>query len=175
MLRRARASLAERHAVTLSVHGDFQAFGQVDREGGYAFGAYDNRFTRASRGTCIIVKHQGRRIGTYACALFDAHPSMAEVMEGPGLYFDGSDDHLRIEQPSARQWFEAMRGKVGFSGGIWVSRHYRGTDLSHTLVPTPNGLQCAQSVLQTTSESRLREPRGPEAHMHMCFPKQLVC
>lgn len=135
LLRRARAGLAATHAVTLSIHGDFQAFGQVDREGGYAFGAYDNQFTRASRGTCIIVRYQGRKIGTYACALFDAHPSMAGVMEGPGLYFDGSDDHLRIEAPGARKWFEAMRGKVGFSGGIWVSKHYRGTALSHTLVP----------------------------------------
>jgi hypothetical protein len=135
LIRQARTSLAETFSVTLSIHGDFQAFCQVDREGGYAFGAYDNRFTRATRGTCIIVRHQGRKIGTYACGLFDAHPSMADVMEGPGLYFDGSDDHLRIEGPSARQWFQAMRGKVGFSGGIWVSKHYRGTPLSRTLVP----------------------------------------
>lgn len=135
LLRQVRASFAAEFGATLSVHGDFQPFGQVDREGGYAFGAYDNRFTRASRGTCIVVKHQGRKIGTYACALFDAHPNMSEVMEGPGLYFDGSDDHLRIEGPRARQWFHAMRGSVGFSGGIWVAKAYRGTPLSRTLVP----------------------------------------
>ena len=135
LLRQARVSLAYTYAVTLSVHGDFQAFGQVDRDGGYTFGAYDNRFTRASRGTCIIVKYQGQKIGTYACGLFDAHPTMADVMEGPGLYFDGSDDHLRIESPGAHQWFDAMRGMVGFSGGIWVSKHHRGTPLSRTLVP----------------------------------------
>lgn len=135
VLRQARASMAATHGASLSIHGDFQPFGLVDREGGYAFGAYDNRFTRASRGTCIVVKHQGRKIGTYACALFDAHPSMGDVMEGPGLYFDGSDDHLRFEAAGARRWFEAMRGSVAFSGGIWVSRQYRGTALSRTLVP----------------------------------------
>lgn len=135
VLRQARASLAAEHGATLSIHGDFQPFAQVDREGGYAFGAYDNRFTRASRGTCIIVRYQGRKIGTYACALFDAHPSMGDVMEGPGLYYDGTDDHLRIEACGARRWFQAMRGSVGFSGGIWVSKHHRGTPLSRTLVP----------------------------------------
>lgn len=135
LVRRGRQRLAERFGVTLSVHGDFAAFAQVDREGWHTFQAYTNQHTHASRGIALIVRDGALPIATYACALYDAHPDMATVIDERGFYDDGTGDRFRIVDSSARQWFEAMRGLVACSGGIWVKPAYRKTELSRTLVP----------------------------------------
>lgn len=135
LVRRGRQRLAEEFGVTLTVHGDFAAFEQVDREGWHTFQAYTNRHTHASRGIALIVKDGNTPIATYACALYDAHPDMATIIDGRGFYDDGTPDRFQIVDPSCRQWFEAMRGRVACSGGIWVKPAYRKTDLSSTLVP----------------------------------------
>lgn len=135
LVRRARQCLAERFSVTLSVHGDFSQFCQVDREGWHTFQAYNNRHTHASRGISIIIRQRGQPIATYACALYDAHPDMATIIDTKGFYDDGTGDRFRIVESSCRQWMEALRGGVACSGGIWVKPTLRKTDLSRALVP----------------------------------------
>lgn len=135
LFQRGRQRLAERFGVTLSVHGDFAAFSRVDREGWHTFQAYTDEHSHASRGIALIVSDATGPIATYACALYDAHPDMATVIDERGFYDDGTGDRFEIVDSSARQWFEAMRGRVACSGGIWVKPSHRKTPLSRTLVP----------------------------------------
>ncbi|WP_139189446.1 MULTISPECIES: hypothetical protein [Thalassobaculum] len=135
LINSAQHRLFEGFGVTLSVHGDFEAFAAVDRLGWHTFQGYTNEHTHASRGAAILIDVDGRTIATYACGLYDAHPNMAALIDGPGLYNDGTGDRFEIATPVCRNWFSAMRGRVGCSGGIWMNPDYRRTALSHTLVP----------------------------------------
>lgn len=118
----------------MTIHGDFTAFGEVDRGKAISFPGYWNEMTNADRGMTVLIHKDGETIGTYACALYLPADTMAEYLDEIGLHRDCTAPDIEI-YGTVREWFEAMEGPSAFSGGIWVRPDLRGTELSRFLVP----------------------------------------
>lgn len=118
----------------MTIHGDFAAFGAVDRDGALTFPGYHNEKTTADRGMCIVVHQGGQPVATYACALYRPAESFAGYIRDVGLFHDGPDSAMTL-YGEAESWIDAMEGPCAYSGGIWVKKSCRRSEFWHFLVP----------------------------------------
>lgn len=134
LLGKAQACLKD-FGAEITAHGGFEEYQTVDRDGAMSFGGYHPRHSSAQRGLSLIVSVDGSPVATYAGALYDTGKrSMADFLHEVGTYDDGTSDRMTASG-RALAWLNAIRGKVQFSGGIWIRGDYRKSELSTLLVP----------------------------------------